>query len=209
VADFGEASSAWLANVGWRRDKRDSAYAPSRGTLNTANLEVTLPVLDLRYARATYNSQWFIPLSRDYTLALNGDIGMGWNLGGTAYPLFKNFYAGGIGTVRGYYQSSLGPRDSVDNTALGGQSRLVGSAEFLFPLPGTGQDRSFRSFVFFDAGNVFPDTSITVADLRYSTGFGVNWASPIGPLKLSVGFPLRSEPGDRIQRFQFQVGSGF
>lgn len=209
VAAFGESSTALLASLGWRRDSRDSAFAPTRGHLNAANLEVTLPAGDLRYYRSTYNHQTFLPLSRDYTLAFNGDIGVGRSMGGEFYPLFKNFYAGGIGSVRGFTQSSLGPRDPVDNVPLGGQTRLVGSAEFIFPLPGTGSDRSFRSFVFFDVGNVYSVGRIDFGELRASTGLGLNWASPIGPMKIGLGFPVRRMPGDRIQRVQFQIGSGF
>ncbi|MFP5460156.1 MAG: outer membrane protein assembly factor BamA [Gammaproteobacteria bacterium] len=209
VADFGEDSSALLAVLGWRRDSRDSAFAPTKGRFQTATLEVTLPTLDMRYARALYNHQWYLPLSKDYTLALNGDIAFGRAFGGKEYPLFKNFYAGGIGSVRGFAQSSLGPRDPVDDIPLGGQTRVVGSAEFIFPLPGTGNDRSFRSFVFFDAGNVFPSGSIDLGDLRYSMGIGLNWASPVGPMKLSFGFPVNKKEQDRSQRIQFQLGTGF
>jgi outer membrane protein insertion porin family len=209
VAAFGESSTALLASLGWRRDSRDSAFAPTRGHLNTANLEVTLPAGDLRYYRSTFNHQTFLPLSRDYTLAFNGDLGVGRSIGSDIYPLFKNFYAGGIGSVRGFTQSSLGPRDPVDNVPLGGQTRVVGSVEFIFPLPGTGSDRSFRSFVFLDAGNVYPVGRIDFGELRASTGLGLNWASPIGPMKIGLGFPLRRMPGDRIQRVQFQIGTGF
>lgn len=209
VADFGSQSAAALATVGWRRDSRDSAFAPTRGRYQNASLEFSLPVLDLRYARATYTHQWYMPLTRDYTLALNADLGHGRSFGGQPYPLFKNFYAGGIGSVRGYAQSSLGPRDPVDNIALGGQTKVVGSVEFIFPLPGTGQDRSFRSFVFFDAGNVYQQGNIDLGDLRYSVGLGLNWASPLGPLKLSIGYPINRASTDRTQRIQFQVGTGF
>ncbi len=209
VADFGRSSSALLAVIGWQRDSRDSAFAPTKGRFQNASLEVTLPALDMRYYRAMYNHQWYLPLSKDYTLAFNGDVSAGRAFGGKEYPLFKNFYAGGIGSVRGFAQSSLGPRDAVDDVALGGQTRLVGSAEFIFPLPGTGNDRSFRSFVFFDAGNVFPTGSIDLGDLRYSIGLGLNWASPVGPMKLSFGFPINKKEGDRSQRIQFQLGTGF
>ncbi len=209
VANFGESSSALLGQLGWRRDSRDSAFSPTRGRLNAAGLEFTLPAGDLRYYRLTYNHQVFLPLSRDYTLALNADFGLGRAMGGRVYPLFKNFYAGGIGTVRGFAQSSLGPRDPVDSVPLGGQTRIVGSAEFIFPLPGTGSDRSFRSFVFFDVGNVYQAGRIDLGDMRASTGIGLNWASPVGPMKISFGFPVRSLPGDRVQRIQFQVGTGF
>jgi len=209
VASFGESSNALLANLGWRRDSRDSAFAPTRGHLNTANLEITLPAADLRYYRTTYIHQTFLPITKDYTLALNADFGVGRALGGNIYPLFKNFYAGGIGSVRGFSQSSLGPRDPVDNVPLGGQTRLVGNAEFIFPLPGTGNDRSFRSFVFLDVGNVFSAGQIDLSTMRASTGIGLNWASPIGPMKIGFGFPLRRQEGDRLQRMQFQIGSGF
>ena len=216
VNDFGTSTSALLGTLGWSRDSRDSAIVPTRGRLQTAGLEVTLPVAELRYWRATYNHQWYYPMTRDLTLALNGDLGIGRGFGGMAYPLFKNFYVGGIGSVRGYYPSSIGPRE-VDTVLggtreipLGGLTKIVGSAEFLFPLPGTGSDRTIRSFVFFDAGTVLGDgQSFSTSDLRYSTGIGLTWLSPIGPLKLSIAFPIRKQVGDRTQRFQFQVGTGF
>jgi outer membrane protein insertion porin family len=216
VADFGESASALLATAGWARDSRDSALIPTRGRLQSATLDVTLPVGDLRYWRAAYKHEWYYPLNRDYTIALYGDLGFGRAFGGNPYPLFKNFYAGGIGSVRGYYPSSLGPKDfeqllngGFREVPLGGQSRVVGSAEFIFPLPGTGSDRTIRTFVFLDAGNVFEGTSIDLGDLRYSAGLGLSWLSPIGPLKLSVAFPINKETGDRTQRLQFQVGTGF
>ncbi len=209
VAAYGDTTAAWLVTAGWRRDSRDSAFAPTRGRLQNASLELTVPGGELRYVRGTYTHQWYWPINKDFTLALNGDVGVGRGLNGELYPLFKNFYAGGIGSVRGFQQASLGPRDPVDNVPIGGQTRLVGSAEFIFPLPGTGNDRSFRSFVFLDIGNVYSQGKVDLGDLRYSTGLGLNWASPLGPLKLSVGFPLNSQPDDRTQRIQFQIGSGF
>jgi outer membrane protein insertion porin family len=210
VNKFGDQATALLASGGWSRDTRDSGFIPTRGQLQTANIEVTLPVADLRYWRATYVNQWYKPVTKDVIFALNGDFGIGRAFGATEYPLFKNFYAGGIGSVRGYYPSSLGPaRDPIDNVALGGQTKIVGSMELQLPLPGTGNDRSFRTFFFADAGNVFPLGSISVKDLRYSTGFGISWLSPFGPMKFSLGFPLRQQEGDRTQKLQFQVGTGF
>lgn len=209
VANFGTSSRAVLGILGWRRDSRDSAFAPTRGQLQSANVEITLPGTEVHYARASYNHQWYYPLTKDYTLALNGDFGAGRALGGNSYPLFKNYFAGGIGSVRGYQQSSLGPRDPVDNVPIGGQTRVVANAEFIFPVAGTGNDRSFRTFIFFDAGNVFSAGRIDLGDMRYSVGVGLNWASPIGPMKLSMGHPLRRQPDDRVQRLQFQVGTGF
>lgn len=207
VGEYGETSWAVLANLGWFRDDRDSPLTPTRGLYMGGNVEFTLPVGDLRYTRASFDIQWYKPLTKDYTIGLYGSVAKGWALGDTLYPIFKNYYAGGIGSVRGFEPASLGPRDN-DGFPRGGQSKLVGSAEFLFPLPGAGNDQQVRLFAFLDVGNVFPDT-IRFEDLRASAGIGLNWLSPLGPLKLSVGYPVNKEPGDRTQRFQFQIGTGF
>lgn len=210
VNKFGDRSIAVLATGGWVRDSRDSAFVPTRGRFQTLNIEATLPVADLRYVRATYNHQWFYPINKDVTFALNGDFGVGRPFGGKDFPLFKNFYAGGIGSVRGYAPSSLGPaRDPVDSIPLGGQTRIVGAAELQMPLPGTGNDRSFRTFLFADAGNVFPIGDTDLTKLRYSVGVGLSWLSPFGPMKFSLGYPITRKEGDRTQRLQFQIGTGF
>ena len=207
VAAFGESSWAVLGTLGWLRDERDSPLTPTRGLYMGGNLEFTLPVGDLRYTRANFDVQWYKPLTKDYTIGLYGSVARGWALDDTLYPIFKNYYAGGIGSVRGFEPASLGPRDN-DGYPLGGQSKIVGSAEFLFPLPGAGNDQQVRLFGFVDVGNVWPDR-IELSELRASAGLGLNWLSPLGPLKLSVGYPLNKQPEDRTQRFQFQIGTGF
>jgi outer membrane protein insertion porin family len=212
VRDFGTSSTGFLGNLGWRRDSRDSAFTPSKGALSSASLEFTLPVGDFRYAKLGLNHQRYIPLAKNYTLALNLDIGIGQAIGGSnKYPFFKNYYAGGIGSVRGFEPSSLGAREvsGTGTVPIGGRSKFLASAEYVFPLPGTGNEGLVRSFLFVDAGNVFPGTSINFADLRYSTGIGLNWASPIGPMKISFGVPLNRQINDRTQKIQFQIGTGF
>jgi outer membrane protein insertion porin family len=162
---------------------------------------------DLRYARADVFAQWYQPLTQEYTIGLSTAIAKGWALQNNIYPIFKNYYAGGIGSVRGFQPASLGPRDS-DGYPRGGQSKFVASAEFLFPMPGVGKDQSVRMFFFTDVGNVFA-TTFQFNDLRVSAGLGLNWISPMGPLKLSLGYPIRRQPEDRLQNFQFQIGTGF
>jgi outer membrane protein insertion porin family len=206
VDAFGPDSDAVLATLGWSRDSRDSAIAPTRGYLMGANAEITTPLGALRYARTQAFAQWYYPLSRDYTIALSGDLARGWTIGNGIYPIFKNYYAGGIGSIRGFEGNSIGERE--DGLPVGGRTRLLFGSELLFPVPGTGADRSLRMFTFLDIGSVFPDLP-DLADLRASTGLGLNWLSPIGPLKLSIGVPIRSQPADRTQRFQFQIGTGF
>jgi outer membrane protein insertion porin family len=212
VRDFGSSSTGVLGNLGWRRDSRDSSFTPTRGSLSAASLELTMPVGDFRYAKLGLNHQRYIPLARNYTLALNLDVGVGQAIGGTTkYPFFKNYYAGGIGSVRGFESSSLGARESSGGISVpvGGRSKFVASAEYVFPLPGSGNEGLVRSFLFVDAGNVFPGTSINLGELRYSTGIGLNWASPVGPMKISFGVPLNKQPTDRTQKIQFQIGTAF
>ncbi|MCX8005348.1 MAG: outer membrane protein assembly factor BamA [Burkholderiaceae bacterium] len=207
VNDFGERTDAAIATLGWARDSRDNLLVPNRGRYQRLFVETALPTLDLRYYRSTYQFQQFVPLTNKYTFATNLELGWGGGYGGRPYPLFKNFYAGGIGSVRGFEGGSLGPRDALGNPT-GGTRRLNLALEALAPLPGA--DRTLRVLAFLDGGQVWnAQQRVRLGDLRYSAGIGLAWVSPIGPLKLSYGYPLKREPGDRPQRFQFQIGTGF
>ena len=209
VNDFGNSSYAILLNAGYSFDSRDSAIAPTRGRVTRLTAEYATPLGDQEFIRTTYQEQFYFPISKLYTLALNGEITGGFGLGGSPYPIFRNVYAGGIGTVRGYRSSTLGPRDA-DNVPIGGAKRVIANAEFFFPIPGMSRDRTFRAFTFLDAGNVFQtNEKIKFGELRYSTGVGISWLSPVGPLKFSLGVPLNKEPQDETQRVQFTIGTGF
>ncbi|MCK9258570.1 MAG: outer membrane protein assembly factor BamA [Azoarcus sp.] len=207
--------SSLLLTAGWARDSRDSFLYPRKGVYQRVYGEMALPPGDLRYTKLNYQYQHWFPIGKDYALMLNGDIGWAAGFGGKPVPFYKNFYVGGIGSVRGFDQSSLGPKDS-DGDSIGGTRKAVANAEFFFPMPGSGKDRSFRISAFLDAGYVWGkdavtgnDQKINFGDLRYSTGLAFAWTSPIGPLKFSLGFPLKKEADDDIQRFQFQLGSVF
>jgi outer membrane protein insertion porin family len=166
-------------------------------------------VSDMRYLRANYQVQQFMPLPLQMTLGVNAEIGYGRGFGSRPYPVFKNFYGGGLGSVRVFEQGSLGAIDPT-GAYIGGNRRLNVNAEVYFPLTGTGTDRSMRIFGFTDVGNVWSENEkITASSLRASAGLGISWLSPIGPLKASWGTPVRSQPNDKIQRFQFQIGTAF
>ncbi|MDM0031783.1 outer membrane protein assembly factor BamA [Variovorax sp. J22P271] len=210
--------------VGWSRDDRDSTLVPSRGRFQTASLELGTSS-DLRYLRSQYQFQQYVPLSKQYTLALNAELGYARALDGSSFPIFKNFYAGGLGSIRGFETNSLGPRDAVTEGALGGTRKAVVNAEFSTPFPGAGNDRTLRLYGFVDAGNVFADRSAALTDaqwkaqngIRASAGLGISWISPLGPLRLAYALPLRYQQldeangiaADRLQRIQFQIGSSF
>lgn len=205
--------------VGWAQDRRDSALIPTKGTFQQANFEVSPPVLDLQYYRAYYQHQLFYPLTRSQILSFNGEVGYGRSYGDKGFPITKNYYVGGIGSVRGYSPGSLGPQteyyitDSAGNRtlvkqSLGGSSKAVANIEYTFPVPGAGTDKTLRFFTFVDAGNVY-DGNIQLSELRYSYGLGISWISPLGPLKFSYGKPVSPKPTDRIQNLQFQIGTAF
>lgn len=212
---FGATSNTLPLTLGWTRDSRDSALVPTRGRLQRVNAEVSLSG-DARYVKTNYQFQQYIPLSHQYTLAFNTELGYGKGLNGRPYPLFKNFFGGGLGSVRGFEGGTLGPTSPVLNTTtgsvinIGGNRSIALNTEFIMPFPGAGNDRSLRMFGFFDIGNIYGENErMDFASLRSSVGIGVSWLSPIGPLRIAFANPVRKFDGDRIQRFQFQIGTSF
>jgi outer membrane protein insertion porin family len=208
VREFGAITNSVIFSTGWSRDTRDSILFPTRGLLQSAFAE--LGVGDLLYYKLNYLIQWFTPMPLGSVLMLRSDLGYGGGLGDKPLPFFKAYYAGGVGSVRGYETASLGPQDVAGNT-IGGRQKVVGNMELFFPVPGTkAGDQSTRMSVFVDAGQIY-DSGFepSLESFRYSTGVGLAWNSPVGPLKFSYGYPLNAGPHDRIQRFQFQVGTVF
>jgi len=210
VNKFGRTTLNIPATLSWRRDGRDSAIWTTSGTTQRVFAEVGLPGGDLTYYKLSYDLRWYFPITEIFTLMLNGELGYGNGYFGKELPFFKNFFAGGNTSVRGYNISSLGPRDATNRT-LGGNKRAVGNIEVLFPMPGMRNDRTVRLSAFLDGGTVWGPDGVRPEQegLRYSAGIAVTWISPMGPLKISVAQPLNSQPGDNIQRFQFQFGQQF
>ena len=211
IQQFGTSVNNIPVTIGWSRDSRDSALVPSRGYYTQANGELGTPLGDTQYYKVDLQTQYYYSFARGFVLGLNGQAGYGQGMDGKPFPIFKNYFAGGIGSVRGYQPSSLGPRDPTTGDPIGGNKLLVGNIELTFPLPGTGYDRTLRVFTFLDGGNVWGDTggSVGANGLRYGYGLGLAWISPVGPLKISLGFPLVKHDGDQYQKFQFQIGTAF
>ncbi|MEO5733597.1 MAG: outer membrane protein assembly factor BamA, partial [Rubrivivax sp.] len=205
---YGAKTDSFPLTIGWARDARDSVLVPTAGRYSRVNFEWAFAG-DVRYLRTNLQHQEYWQLPYRMSLGVNAELGLGQGLGGKPYPVFKNFYGGGLGTVRGFEQGSLGVVDPT-GAYIGGAKRLNVNSELYFPVPGTGNDKSLRIFAFADAGNVWrEDEKVEVNSLRASVGLGLSWISPVGPLKLSYGKPVRSQRNDRIQRFQFQIGTAF
>jgi outer membrane protein insertion porin family len=206
---FGFSSNSFPLTIGWARDSRDSALVPNNGVYQKLNAEWSIAG-DAKYLTTSYQYQQYFPLNRQFTLAFNGDVGFGKGLGGRPYPLFKNFYGGGLGSVRGFEQGSLGAIDATTGASLGGTRKLNANLELLAPFPGAGNDRTLRVFTFFDIGNVYgAGQPIRLSQLRAGAGVGISWVSPVGPLRLAIARPVRKFAGDKIQSIQFQIGTSF
>jgi outer membrane protein insertion porin family len=209
VENFGNTTTTVPLTLGWSRDDRDSSLTPTSGRLQRVSGEWGVAG-DARYLRGNYQIQQYIPLNRQFTLAFNGELGWGKGLSGQPFPIFKHVYSGGLGSVRGFQQGTLGPRDIAGGQFIGGARKITLNAEVITPFPGAGNDKTLRLFGFVDVGNVFGEREkVSVSDLRASAGVGLSWLSPIGPLRIAAAQPLRKKPGDRIQRFQFQIGTSF
>ena len=209
MQQFGYTSNSLPLTVGWARDGRDSALVPTRGMLQRFNSDLSMAG-DARYVRTNYQIQQYTPLTKKYTLALNADLGWGQGLSNRPYPLFKNYFVGGLGSVRGFQQSTLGPSDTTNSLYLGGPKKIVMNAELLAPFPGAGNDRTLRLFAFTDVGRAFGENEkISLSELRSSYGVGLSWISPMGPLRFSYAMPMRRQVTDKIQRLQFQIGTSF
>jgi outer membrane protein insertion porin family len=193
-------------------DTRDSFLYPTSGWLHRVAVEASAPSSDLEYYKLTYVTTGYLPLSEDIVFKVGGELGYGSGFGDTSsLPFFKNFYAGGASTVRGYQARSLGPRDSgATPEPLGGNKLLLANVEMLFPFPGGAENHDKRLSVFVDAGQVYGSgQDIDLNEVRLSAGIAFNWFSPLGPLSVSLAKPLNSKTGDETETFQFTLGRRF
>jgi outer membrane protein insertion porin family len=205
---FGCVAQNVPLTAGWARDSRDSYLNPNNGKLVRLNSELGT-FGDARYAKLGGQYQQYFAITKQYTFAFNADLGLGKGLNGQTLPFYKNYYSGGLGSVRGFEQGTLGPRD-ITGPVIGGAKKITMNTEFLMPFPGAGNDRSLRLYGFFDMGNVYGEVEkIEIAQLRSAYGVGLSWVSPMGPLRFAWARPVRTFPGDRIQQLQFQIGTSF
>jgi len=200
--------------AGWTYDSRDNLLFPNRGVLQRLSAEVSVPGLDLEYYKLEYQHAWYKDVFKNVTFMLNGELGYADSYGSRKFPFFKNFFVGGVNSVRGFENGTLGPIDidpaTGNDFSVGGTTKVVGNAEVFVPVPLIKDSSQFRLSAFFDAGRAFGDSeSISIGDLRYSTGVGVSWFSPFGPLKIVFAKPLNDKQGDNTQTLQFQFGQQF
>lgn len=207
-------------NSSWTDDHLDRGYMPTDGYSQGVDLEIGLPGSDLPYYKLGYNAKLYHSLNEahSWVAAFRGQLGYADAIGDDPYPFWRNYFAGGLDTIRGYKNNTLGPKDDEDD-AFGGNIKLIGSAELIFPTPFVKDNDNWRTLFFFDAGNVFSTHCISgqvdcsddvdLGELRYSVGAALSWISPVGPLSISLGMPLNDDSHDDTEVFQFSLGQTF
>ena len=158
-------ASNWLYKgmMSWYRNTTDDSYWPTRGYQVNVTGEIALPGSGIKYYQLGHQQTWYFPLSKSFTLMLNGQIGISNHYGSTSeVPFMYNQTGGGLGSVRGFESGSLGPKvydidasGSRSTESYGGKFAANVNAELLFPFPGVKDSRSVRLSLFADAGSVW------------------------------------------------------
>lgn len=203
-----------LVSAGWYYDTRNGVYFPSKGQRTSINLETVVPATsDLTYYKLYLDERAFFPLSKNFTLKLSGSLSYGKGFGDlNRLPFYERFYAGGIGSVRGFEPNSLGGyyQNSRYRRAKGGDVKTLANAELVFPMPLIGDSSNLRLSLFYDAGYIFDEWSdVDTNEFRSSYGLGFSWITPVGPLAFSLARALKHEKSDQLQTFQFSLGTAF
>ena len=211
VEENGNVYDDFPISASYVDDSRNKRLMATSGSLMTLGTQATIPGSDLEYYKLNFRYLHYIPLGKVTALSLNTSLGYGDGYGDTSrLPPFKNYFAGGSRTVRGYDSNSLGPRDTVTGDPIGGDRMIIGNIELILPNPleteeGSG---STRVSAFIDFGNVYRN-KVELSELRASTGLSILWLSPVGALTFSYAFPINDQEGDELQAFQFTLGSAF
>ncbi|QPL48023.1 outer membrane protein assembly factor BamA [Halomonas sp. A40-4] len=230
VQDEGKDAQTLKLNANWTRNNLNRGIMPTAGSYQRVAIETGAPGSDTQYYKASARAQQLFALNDAWSLKFTGDLGYADTIGDDPYPFYENFYAGGLGSVRGFTSNTLGQRttparEGGRDRTLGGNVLVEGSAEIIFPLPFVENQNSLQTSLFLDAGNTFLsscydvldedasrqrcNSGVDLGDLRYSAGVGLSWLTPVGPLTFAVAEPLNEESGDDTQFFQFSLGQSF
>ncbi|MBW0454372.1 MAG: outer membrane protein assembly factor BamA [Candidatus Kinetoplastibacterium crithidii] len=219
VNEYGDNTNSFIVSSGWFKDTRNNSVLPNSGSYSKLSLDVSTN--DLQYFAIKCQRQYFTNFMDKYIFSFNGVIDYGVCYGKKPYPTIKNLYAGGIGTVRGYIGSSIGPKHTINGDYLGGSARIIANAQIYFPFPEIINDKKINWFLFSDVGKVFSEKEVKSNNYQndslfidnngycYSAGIGLSWLSPLGLMQISYAMPLNISRPDDIQRLQFQIGNGF
>ncbi|MBF0264767.1 MAG: outer membrane protein assembly factor BamA [Gammaproteobacteria bacterium] len=208
--DGGDYYNTLKFNASWKHDSRNRHLFPDQGTLVDISSNIAVPGSEFQYYKLGYKQTHFFPLMDKLTMRLTGNVSLGGAYSSEAYPPFENFFAGGMSTIRGYKDNTLGVVDDKTGKAIGGKLRTIANAELIIPFPGVKDSSAYRLAVFVDGGYVYQDVKdFDFNDFRYASGISAIWVSPLGLLRFSLGYALNEKPSDETQIFQFTFGQQF
>jgi outer membrane protein insertion porin family len=142
----------------------------------------------------------------DTTFFLKGAIGTIRTYGGKTLPIYEKFFVGGINSIRGFRYGEAGPKDEWDEV-IGGKNQLIFNTEWIFPIY---KPAGIKGVIFFDAGHGFDDTQgFILKDMKASAGLGLRWFSPMGPIRLEIGFNLFPKKDEKRNVFDFTIGTQY
>ncbi|MFA6038017.1 MAG: outer membrane protein assembly factor BamA [Legionellales bacterium] len=208
VDENGNDFNAYEIILGWTRNTLDRVVFPTEGSSTNLGVNIVVPGSTLTYYKTTLTSRWYKPIYDPFVLMVRGTVAYGDGLLSTEeLPFYENYYLGGVTSMRGFADNSIGPEDSLDDP-IGGNFRFNGTTEIFFPLPYV-EVSSVRTSLFFDVGSLYntygddPDSE----PMRTSVGTTAQWYSPLGPLVVSLGFPITKAEDDTTEVFQFSIGA--
>ncbi len=212
VDTYGESNTVLSWSNTYVHDTRNRTVFPEKGNYQNVSFVPTIPGSQLTYWKLGYNGKIYFPMPKRSVFSMRTSLGVADSYGkedSAVVPFYDKYYTGGFNSVRGFEDNSLGPRGSTGQT-IGGDLKTVANVEIFFRAPLLEESDNFRVSLFYDIGNVFATTEDFESDeLRSSAGVAAIWLSPIGPLTFSYAYPLKSQDGDDLQQFQFNVGANF
>jgi outer membrane protein insertion porin family len=188
-----------------RRDSRDSLFAPTKGSDNSLGVEMAGLGGDVAFMRYIAESGWYFPLKWGTVGVLHGRVGYMQRLDWGQMPVYEKFYLGGIDSIRGFKYADISPRDPVTNERIGGDKFIQLNVEYRFPIY---KKLGLMGTVFFDAGNVY-GSNMVQPFLRPTSGIGLRWFSPMGPLRVEWGYNLTRQPFEKQSAWEFTMGGTF
>jgi len=225
LASEGDSQEAITLGATWARNSLNRGLFPTAGTLNMISSSIAIPPSDVTYGKLVHKFRYYTAAPLDFIFSARSEIGALFAYGDTENsPPYQNFYAGGLNSVRGFKQNTLGPRSyynsglSYQNNSSGGAYLLEGGFDMIFSLPFLEDSRSLRSSMFVDYGNVFSDgckiyeircNEFDLSELRYSIGVGFTWITALGPMSFAISSPLNNDAFDETETFQFEIGNQF
>ncbi len=213
IKQYGNTINTYTGSVAWSYSTLNRGVFADRGASQRLSMDFAIPLSDVSYLKLSYNGQLYVPINDDFTVRLRTDLGFGDSL-----PFYRNYFAGGYGSVRGYRDNTLGPRSpsfvgDPDPEIVGGNILIENSAELIVPTPFAKNNRQLRTVLFVDSGMVYDRGNATygfdLSDLRYSAGVSLAWLTAIGPLSFTLSKPFNKQLEDDTQSFQFTIGQPF